>query len=284
MHVAGTKGKGSTCSFVDNILAQYRKANGSPRVGLFTSPHLIAVRERLRINSVPISADLFAKYFFEVWDRLEASGAAEKPVYFRYLTLMSYHAFIQEKVDVAIYEVGVGGEYDSTNICDSPAVTGISALGIDHTFTLGDTIDKIAWNKAGIQKPGVKSFTVTQPAEAMQVIESRADERNVQSLTVLQEDPRLAGVKVKPDAAFQKSNASLAIALTESVLSKIDPDFDPLQNTLPHEFVLGLETMIIRGRCETKEDGNVTWYLDGAHTDDSIKVASKWFSDESSKQ
>ena len=74
VHVAGTKGKGSTCAFVDSILSQYQHTRGTPRkTGLFTSPHLIAVRERIRINSAPISEDLFAKYFFEVWDRLESA-------------------------------------------------------------------------------------------------------------------------------------------------------------------------------------------------------------------
>ncbi len=104
------------------------KSRGIPkRVGLFTSPHLIHVRERIRIDSRPISPEIFAKYFFEIWDKLEHASTVEdtpfeKPVYFRYLTLMSYHAFIQEGVDVAIYEVGVGGEYDSTNIVDHPTV------------------------------------------------------------------------------------------------------------------------------------------------------------------
>jgi folylpolyglutamate synthase len=283
VHVAGTKGKGSTCAYVDSILAQYRKSQGFPKVGLFTSPHLIAVRERIRINSIPIAADLFAKYFFEVWDRLSAAGVEHKPGYFRYLTLMSFHAFIQEKVNIAIYEVGVGGEYDSTNIADSPAVTGISALGIDHTHILGDTIDKIAWNKAGIQKPGVESFTIKQPAEAMEVIKARAVERNVKSLTVLDQDPRLGGVGIKPDAAFQKGNASLAIALAEVALQKVNMKSGNSSTGFSKEFVDGLGTMVIRGRCETKKDGSITWYLDGAHTDDSIKVASKWFSDESSR-
>ncbi|KAF5878608.1 putative tetrahydrofolylpolyglutamate synthase protein [Botrytis fragariae] len=261
VHVAGTKGKGSTCAYVDSILNRYRKSHDLPqKVGLFTSPHLIAVRERIRINSAPISAPMFAKYFFEVWDRLEAAAASpsepfEKPVYFRYLNLMSYHVFLQEGVDAAIYEVGVGGEYDSTNIVDRPAVTGISSLGIDHVFTLGDTIDKIAWHKAGIQKAGVPSFTVNQKPEAMKVVEKRA-----------------------------RGNASLAICLAETVLNKLNPKFSTSSNSLPQEFVDALEQVVWRGRCETKVDGNVTWYLDGAHTADSIIVAAKWFGDEVAKE
>ncbi|ATZ45678.1 hypothetical protein BCIN_01g04170 [Botrytis cinerea B05.10] len=290
VHVAGTKGKGSTCAYVDSILNRYRKSHDLPqKVGLFTSPHLIAVRERIRINSAPISAPMFAKYFFEVWDRLEAAATSssepfEKPVYFRYLNLMSYHVFLQEGVDAAIYEVGVGGEYDSTNIVDRPAVTGISSLGIDHVFTLGDTIDKIAWHKAGIQKAEVPSFTVNQKPEAMEVVEKRAVEKGVKSFKVVGLDPRLTTVKIKPAADFQRGNASLAIRLAETVLNKLDSKFNTSSNSLPQEFVEALEQVVWRGRCETKVDGNVTWYLDGAHTADSIIVAAKWFGDEVAKK
>jgi folylpolyglutamate synthase len=272
---------------VDSILSKYRTSHDTPRnVGLFTSPHLIAVRERIRINSVPISRDLFAKYFFEVWDKLEAAAAKSevavaKPVYFRYLTLMSFHVFLQEGVDAAVYEVGVGGELDSTNIVDHPAVTGISSLGIDHVFTLGKTIEEIAWHKAGIQKRGVPSFTVKQLPGALEVVRDRAQERKVQSLTVLEEDSRLEGVKIRPDALFQRMNASLAIALAETALQKLDPSFEVRPAALPKDFVDGLEQVVWRGRCETKNEGNITWYLDGAHTQDSIIVAAKWFGDES---
>lgn len=267
---------------------QYHKSHGIPsKVGLFTSPHLIAVRERIRINSAPIPAELFAKYFFEVWDKLEAAAggtAFTKPVYFRFLNLMSYHVFLQEGVNVAIYEVGVGGEYDSTNIVERPAATGISTLGIDHTFALGDTVDKIAWHKAGIQKKGVPSFTVNQLPAAMEVVQRRSEERAVKSFKVVGLDQRLKGIKIKPDAPFQKGNASLAIALAEVVLAKLDPKFHADTEALPEEFVDGLEKMVLRGRCETKVEGNVSWYLDGAHTADSIIIAAKWFGDECAKR
>jgi folylpolyglutamate synthase len=271
---------------VDSILSQYRKSHDIPRnVGLFTSPHLVAVRERIRINSVPISRDLFAKYFFGVWDKLEAAAAKSegplgKPVYFRYLTLMSYHVFLQEGVDAAVYEVGIGGQYDSTNVVEHPAVTGISTLGIDHVFALGNTIEKIAWHKGGIQKKGAPSFTVKQNPGALAVVQGRAEERQVKTLTILDEDSRLSGVKIRPDALFQRLNASLAIKLAETALQKLDPNFE-ICPTLPKEFVDGLEQVVWRGRCELKKEGNVTWYLDGAHTQDSIMVATHWFVGES---
>ena len=292
VHVAGTKGKGSTCAFVDSILSRYQAAHGVPaRVGLFTSPHLIAVRERIRIGSRPISEDLFARYFFQVWDRLESSDAAAdlvepgtKPIYARYLTLLSYHVFLSEGVDAAVYETGIGGEYDATNVVDRPVAAAISTLGIDHVYVLGDTVDKIAWHKAGIMKPGSPAFTIEQVPAAAEVLRSRAAEKGVH-LETLDIDPRLSlgptPVKIRPDAAFQKKNASLAIALAETVLRKLAPTLVPeardLSAPLPKEFVEGLERVVWRGRCEVKEEERVAWHIDGAHTVDSLKMAARWF-------
>ncbi|KAJ1815758.1 Folylpolyglutamate synthetase, partial [Coemansia sp. RSA 2599] len=186
IHVAGTKGKGSTCAFVSSIMQQV----DSPRrlkVGLFTSPHLIEACERIRIDGKPISKQLFTKYFNEVYDRLTSPTPPLKkvtpdtrdiPVYFRFLNLMAVHAFLSEGVDVAVMEVGVGGQYDSTNAVRKPIVCGIASLGLDHLALLGSTIDSIAWHKAGIIKDSVPAFTVPQEDAAMHVIRSRAAERN----------------------------------------------------------------------------------------------------------
>ncbi|KAI1871025.1 hypothetical protein JX265_006065 [Neoarthrinium moseri] len=300
IHVAGTKGKGSTCAFAASILQQYQKAHGVPRkIGLFTSPHLIAVRERIRINGAPIAEDLFAKYFFEVWDLLGKAEEAEKaqgedpvsegerggvpmatrPIYARYLTLMSYHVYLKEGVDVAVYETGIGGEYDATNIVERPVAAGISTLGIDHVFALGDTVDKIAWHKAGIMKLGSAAFTIEQVPEAAKVLQKRANEKKVE-LKVLGVDSRLKGVDVRPDALFQKKNASLGVALAEAALQKLDPSFKQNLDQLPKEFVDGLEQVIWRGRCEVKTEGPLVWHVDGAHTVDSLKMATKWFAGE----
>ncbi|KAH6900372.1 Mur ligase [Thelonectria olida] len=289
VHVAGTKGKGSTCAFADSILAQYQHSLAVPRkTGLFTSPHLIAVRERIRINSKPISEDLFAKYFFEVWDRLGASATPEdealtapRPIYARYLTLMSWHVFLQEGVDAAVYETGIGGEYDATNLVERPVASGISTLGIDHVFALGATVDKIAWHKAGIMKTGSPAFTVEQVPEAAEVLKARAAEKDVK-LQVLEIDPRLAAAKIRPDAVFQKRNASLAIALAETALEKLGVSLPEKTQPLPKEFVDGLEKVVWRGRCEVKPEDNVIWHVDGAHTSDSLRVSAKWFNKEAS--
>lgn len=293
IHVAGTKGKGSTCAFVDSILSQHRLTCGVPRrTGLFISPHLIAVRERIRINSAPISKELFAKYFFEVWDRLGENSSTQesskdapadmRPGYGRYLTLMSWHVFLQEGVDLAVYETGIGGEFDATNIVERPVASGISTLGIDHVFVLGDTVEKIAWHKAGIMKTGSPAFSVDQVPGARQVLVDRAAEKAV-DLKILGIDPRLDGVKIRPDATFQKKNASLAVALAETALEKIGEGV-PSSDKLPQTFVDGLASVVFRGRCEVKTEKNVVWHIDGAHTVDSLRESAKWFKSETANR
>ncbi|RKF60256.1 Folylpolyglutamate synthase [Erysiphe neolycopersici] len=291
VHVTGTKGKGSTCAFVDSILNQHRTSHGiSMKVGLYTSPHLISVRERIRINSSNISAETFAGYFFQVWDRFdqplkEKDGRSillERPSYFRFLTLLSFHVFLQEKVDAAIYEVGIGGEYDSTNIVENPLATGISTIGIDHTSVLGNTISEIAWHKAGIIKRNCPNFYVDQELDALTVINSRAAERQakVENVTIL---PQLEKVHIRPNAKFQKQNASLAVNLAHVTLQQLDPNYNytlPSADPLPDAFKNGLEKVIWRGRCEKKEEEDLTWYLDGAHNKSSIQIAINWFTNE----
>jgi folylpolyglutamate synthase len=153
IHIAGTKGKGSTSAFCEIML----RSRGL-KTGLFTSPHLLEVRERIRINGRPIGKEVFGTSFFECWERLSThrKERATMPAYFRFLTLMAFHIFIEEKVDVAIIEVGIGGHYDSTNIIPTPYACGISSIGHDHLDILGNTLAQIAWHKAGIFK--VTSF------------------------------------------------------------------------------------------------------------------------------
>ncbi|KAF2877114.1 Mur ligase [Massariosphaeria phaeospora] len=297
IHIAGTKGKGSTSAFISSILAQYLPSSASPaaptKIGLYTSPHLRFVRERIQIDNVPMSEDKFAKYFFEIWDRLEAAAridapadAPTKPIYFRYLTLMALHAYLEEGVDTAVIECGIGGEYDSTNILAKPTVTAVTSLGIDHTAMLGSTLTEIAWHKAGIFKEGSMAFTAPQKAEAITVLQQRAAERGT-ALHVVETHPSLANdeVKLGLSASFQKINASVAIAVAAAHLRLLGHTSIPDPTTVPHiilppEFVRGLEQVRLPGRCEIRQEKNVAWHVDGGHTLESIEVTGRWFAEQ----
>jgi folylpolyglutamate synthase len=224
---------------------------------------------------------MFSKYFFEVWDRLSSTGDGSKPVYFRYLTLVAYHAYIQEGVDSAVIECGIGGEYDSTNIINAPSVTAITALGIDHVGMLGGTVQEIAWHKAGVFKPNAKALTVPQAEPAMKMLRERAASKDVQ-LEVVEVIPAIQTGEVKLGLAgeFQKFNASLAVAVAAEHLRSIGVTDVPKASSgysLPQEFLRGLEQVKWPGRCDLRKQGPISWCLDGAHTLDSIKVAGQWF-------
>jgi folylpolyglutamate synthase len=283
VHVSGTKGKGSTCALTASILNAYRAKAGLPRkVGLYTSPHLVSVRERININGAPLSEEQFAAAFFHVWSKLDLANAEQKPTYFRLLTLMSFHVFMTEGVDAAVYEVGLGGEFDSTNVFDLPAATGVTSLGIDHVRTLGHTLSEISWHKAGIFKPGSPAFTVEQEPEAMKTLEDRAGEKGV-VLARVGIHPGLVDVRLVPAEEFQRKNASLAMRLAVECMGKLGVDVDISSESLPETVVEGLEMTRWRGRCEVLEANGRTWYLDGAHNEQSLKVASTWFARASEK-
>ncbi|RMF96819.1 MAG: bifunctional folylpolyglutamate synthase/dihydrofolate synthase [Planctomycetota bacterium] len=154
VHIAGTKGKGSTAVMVGNML----QAAGY-RVGVFTSPHLERVEERLAVDGRPCSSDTFVALLSEMMpiitemDRqaVQEEGAEFGPTYFEILTAIALLHFARSNVDFIVLEVGLGGRLDSTNVC-RPAVTAITSISYDHTQQLGDTLERIAWEKAGIIK------------------------------------------------------------------------------------------------------------------------------------
>ncbi|XP_064153587.1 folylpolyglutamate synthase, mitochondrial-like [Anguilla rostrata] len=264
IHVAGTKGKGSTCAFTENILRSY-----GFRTGFYSSPHLVEVRERIRINGYPISEELFTKYFWQVYKPLEATKDAHEgtmPAYFLFLTIMAFHVFLQEKVDVAVIEVGIGGAYDCTNVIRKPWVCGISSLGIDHASLLGDTVEEIAWQKAGIFKPGVPAFTVKQSDASMAVLKERAKETEC-ALSVcpdLREYPAPArSARLGLSGQHQRCNAALALQLS--------------RRWLQHRHQPGLEDTEWLGRSQILRHGPITYFLDGAHTTDSMLACVRWF-------
>ncbi|KAG8218628.1 FolC bifunctional protein [Butyriboletus roseoflavus] len=287
IHITGTKGKGSTSAFTDSIL---RHARPGMKVGLYTSPHLVAVRERIRVNGRPLSEEEFAKYFFQVWKKLQDNppitpGFPPMPGYFRYLTLMAFHAFKDLKVDATILEVGIGGGGDSTNVVPKPVVTGITSLGMDHIAVLGGTIEAIARQKAGIYKKDVPALAVEQhyPSTDLEaILRETATNVKVSEFSVVKELSALKDIKLGLSGRHQLLNASLAVELARAFILK--GDGASYSDPIPEDFVAGLENTKWPGRCQTVFDPNyssTTWYLDGAHTDESLKCCIEWFANPS---
>ena len=181
VHVAGTKGKGSTSAMIASILT----AQGY-EVGLYTSPHLHSATERIRVNGQPISQQQFAAVVESIWPTVERVGSSRGyggVTTFEAMTAMAFVHFRDIGADFQVMEVGLGGRLDSTNIV-KPRVCAITSISLDHTATLGDTVAKIAFEKAGIIKEGVPVIVAPQTDEAMAVIADVALRRGAPLLSV----------------------------------------------------------------------------------------------------
>ena len=176
VHVAGTNGKGSVCAYLQAILMAEGK-----RTGFFTSPHLVSVNERIRMDNVQIDNKTFLEVFRKVLKtvrRMEEDGI-EHPSYFEFLFGMGMTAFAETDVEYIILETGLGGRLDATNAVEKPALSIITSISLDHTAILGDTIRKIAVEKAGIIKPKVPVFFDGSNKEAAEVIRTKGEELGV---------------------------------------------------------------------------------------------------------
>ena len=176
VHVAGTNGKGSVCAYLQAILMAEGK-----RTGFFTSPHLVSVNERIRVDNIQIDNETFLKMFRKVLKivRQMVEDGIEHPSYFEFLFGMGMTAFAETDVEYIILETGLGGRLDATNAIDNPALAIITSISLDHTAILGDTIEKIAGEKAGIIKPGVPVFFDGSSKKAAEVIKAKASELGV---------------------------------------------------------------------------------------------------------
>ncbi len=173
-HIAGTNGKGSTAAFLESVL----RAAGF-LTGLNTSPHLEKINERIRVNGEEISDDAFAAIFTRIQalneELLAAGRLRAHPTYFECVTAMAFEYFARERVDFGVFEVGLGGRLDATNILE-PAVSIITRIDFDHENFLGHSLAEIAAEKAGILKPHVPAIIAEQKPEALEVIRARAQE------------------------------------------------------------------------------------------------------------
>lgn len=176
VHVAGTNGKGSVCAYLQAILMAEGK-----RTGFFTSPHLVSVNERIRVDNIQIDNETFLKVFRKVLKIVcqMVEDGIEHPSYFEFLFGMGMTAFAETDVEYIILETGLGGRLDATNAIDNPALAIITSISLDHTAILGDTIEKIAGEKAGIIKPGVPVFFDGSSKKAAEVIKAKASEQGV---------------------------------------------------------------------------------------------------------
>ena len=168
VHVAGTNGKGSTCSILTKILIDH-----GLKVGLYTSPHLRKFNERIKINGCQILDEYIATFFNENRAKINQIEAT----FFETTTAMAFNYFKDQEVEYAVIETGLGGRLDSTNVI-IPKVCGITSISLDHTEILGDTIEEIAIEKAGIIKQGVPTFTFDQKPSVLEILKDEADKKN----------------------------------------------------------------------------------------------------------
>jgi dihydrofolate synthase/folylpolyglutamate synthase len=169
IHVAGSKGKGSTAAMLASIL---RRAGY--RTGLFTSPHLVSVTERVQVDGEPVTRDELTALLYDVRAAVRAGGLS--PTFFEIATALGFLHFVRRRADIAVIEVGLGGRLDSTNVC-RPLVAVITSISYDHTQMLGSKLASIAAEKAGIVKPGVPVVSGATVPEAREVIERVCRER-----------------------------------------------------------------------------------------------------------
>lgn len=284
IHVAGTNGKGSVCAFISGILCKCKK-----KTGLFVSPHLTDITERISINGNNVNNDKFVQSFHRIKsivDEMEIKGYSH-PGYFEYLFLMAMDIFDKECMEYVVLETGLGGRLDATNVIEQPEVTIISSIGFDHTEILGDTIEKIAGEKAGIIKPYVPVIYQGENTLVNEVIEKNAEENHSETVKCCHADYKIIKkydncidfcvrsgyylntiFSIPFIAEYQVENAMLALKAVER-LEDIKEDIEHIKE--------GISGVRWHGRMEQVMPGV---YFDGAHNgpgiDEFVKTVSEY--------
>ncbi len=263
IHVAGTNGKGSTCYLLESV---YNKAGY--KTGMFTSPHLIKYNERIRLSGVEVEDQTILSFFQEVEVVLE-----EIPLtYFEISTALAFWVFAKEKVDVAIIETGLGGRLDSTNIIH-PELSIITSIGKDHEQVLGNTIEKIAFEKAGIIKTSIPVIVGNLDQVSMKIVNEVAIRNNSQLVSI----SSLSPVFDKGIISFNKNNHTFKTNLIEPInawnVAMVYQAVMILNDTFRvsnSEFKYALECFIgVPARFE-KVHPNKKWYFSGSHNEQAI--------------
>jgi dihydrofolate synthase/folylpolyglutamate synthase len=251
IHVAGTNGKGSTCAMLESI---YRAAG--LRVGLFTSPHLVSFRERIQVNRQLVSEDDVVRLVSEIQPLLKEFPESHHPTFFEVLVVMALKYFAEQKCELVVWETGLGGRLDATNIV-TPLASVITNIALDHQQWLGDTLAKIAFEKGGIIKASIPAITTVDEPEALAMIERIAREKNAplekidasrsDEITVL----ALAG-------QHQKTNTTLVLATVEILQKQIPVSEEQIRT--------GLSRVQWSGRLQlVQRPGGQQILLDCAH-------------------
>lgn len=280
IHVAGTNGKGSVCSFISNTLVR-----AGHRTGLFISPHLVKINERIQMDNTPVSDEIFNRAYEAVLQaahKMEQSGG-KHPAYFEFLFGMAMFIFKEQKAEYIVLETGMGGRLDSTNVIKKPLMTVITSVSMDHMHVLGNTIEEIAGEKAGIIKPGVPLVFYGGDERVRGVLEKTAFERKAPYEII--DDTKVSCVEkrgkfidfslnnryynkgmfsVQSAALYQVWNSALA-ATALAWLMETDAECG-LTRDIIHD---GIKTAFWEGRMEELRPDV---YVDGAHNEDGIRA------------
>lgn len=277
IHVAGTNGKGSVCAYMQAVLLEMGR-----RTGFFTSPHLISINERIVVDREQIDDAEFLAVFEQVKETVDgmAADGVSHPSYFEFLFGMAMLAFAQADVEYIILETGLGGRLDATNAVEHPAVAVITSISLDHTAYLGDTVEQIAAEKAGIIKEGVPViFDGTDPRAAA-VIEAQAQALHADCRKLGKNAFEIREITRKHIAfsrgsaydkdelwtirgcgTYQMMNVSLALAALETVLPEEYVDYERWKKAVSR--------VVWKGRMEEIRPGI---FLDGAHNPGAVEA------------
>jgi dihydrofolate synthase/folylpolyglutamate synthase len=270
VHIGGTSGKGSTSTIVAAVLAQR-----GLRTGLHTKPHLRSMTERARIDGNPVAEERFAELLTEMMPAIERTAMEHgRPTYYETLLALAFEHFARERVDVGVIEVGLGGRLDGTNVI-TPAVAAITSIGFDHMDVLGDTLELIAAEKAGIAKPGVPIVVAIDDPAAFDVVAAQArlvgaplvrvaEAARIENVRILRDaqafDAVTAGATYRISTSmlgeFQRRNVLTAIAAMERLPEALRPE--------PADVEAALSSLRIPGRMEVFA-GHPTVVFDIAH-------------------
>jgi len=253
-HVAGTNGKGSTCAMVEAMA----RASGR-RVGLYTSPHLCRVAERIRIDGEPIGDGALT----DLLDRVLA-GAPDLS-FFETLTLAAFVAFREARIDVGVVEVGLGGRLDATNVLERPTATAITNIALDHVDRLGPELVDIAREKAAIAKPGVPMILGPVSAEVRAAIDEVAAARGATTVAAGDDETRalVASSSLPLAGAHQISNAAVAVRVAREL------------RVADAAIVRGLSETRWPGRLERIARPEGPYLLDAAHNPDGVEALAR---------